>query len=359
MLERATTFVIGAGASFDLGFPLGDTLRDKIVEVLADEGHGMTFADPSLAKILQGQAAREMSTWTHKLDAYRRAAATIRAGLPFARSIDTFIDGLRHVEDVEFLSKLAIAMVILRAESASPLVQKEIHAANARQIRDARLKKLIASWHTELSQILYDGHSLDTLPLVFENVSFIVFNYDRCLEEFLTVSLTRRFGIARKDALALVATCPIIHPYGQTGSFLPEEDGFVPFGEFQDRQLIPVASRIRTFTETMESEVGDRIKELVTEAEVLVFMGFGWLPQNMELLRARIGTTNAQQVFATAMNMDPGEITVVCAQINEILKRGEHAPHYVDTPPPAPEFVVERGDCKALMNNCWLRLTRP
>lgn len=362
MLERETTFILGAGASFDLGFPLGDTLRDRIIDILAvdDPNTSINFSDPDFARVLQTRAVNEAGTgsWPDRLEVYRRAAATIRDGLPFARSIDTFIDGLREQDHIEFLSKLAIATVILRAEAGSPLMPRHVQAANANEIRAKQLKTLLASWHTELSQILYDGHTPQTLDSVFEHASFVVFNYDRCLEEFLTVSLMRRFAIERSRAVALVGKCPIVHPYGQVGAFAPHEDGFIAFGGHENHQLVDVAARIRTFTEAMESGVSDRIKDVVAQADTLVFMGFGWLSQNMELLQVGQRLTNARQVFATTMKMEAGEVAVVRDQIHEILRREEYTPHYVDPRPPAPAFITERGDCKALMQNCWLRLTR-
>ncbi|UAK23845.1 hypothetical protein [Sphingomonas nostoxanthinifaciens] len=362
MLERDTTFILGAGASFDLGFPLGDTLRDRIIELLAveDPNASINFSDAEMGKILQTRSVSEAGTNASpdRLEVYRRAAATIRAGLPFARSIDTFIDGLRGREHIEFLSKLAIATVILRAEAGSPLTPRHVQAANAADLRAQQLKKLLASWHVELSQILYDGHTADTLDDVFAHASFIVFNYDRCLEEFLAVSLMRRFGIDRKRAVALVGNCQVVHPYGQVGAFAPDAEGFIPFGGHEVQQLVDVAGRIRTFTETMESDVGDKIKDTVAQADTLVFLGFGWLAQNMALLQVGQRLTNARQVFATTMKMEAGEVAVVRDQIYEILRRGDYTPDYVDPAPDPPEFITDRGDCKALMANCWLRLTR-
>ena len=87
-------------------------------------------------------------------------------------------------------------------------------------------------------------------------------------------------------------------------------------------------------------------------------MGFGWLPQNMELLQVEEGNTNARWVYATMMNMEQGEIDVVIRQINQILKRDEdYYQTYDDSPVEELEFIIDRGDCKALMQNCWLRLT--
>jgi hypothetical protein len=359
MLRRDTTFIIGAGASFDLGFPLGDTLRETIVELLnVTRGRtSVTFTDLVIQEALAGQAVQDIGVnWPSRMDAYFRAANVIRDGLPFARSIDSFLDGLRDEPEVVLLGKLAIATAISRAEAASPLAFRRAQAANADAIAASELRSLLASWHSELGQILYDGHTRETLSTVFDHATFVVFNYDRCIEEFLTVSLMRRFNINREQSASLVATCAIIHPYGSVGGHRPHEQGYLSYGQLETDKVISVAAGIRTFTEATADTTSEQIKDAVAHAEVLVFMGFGWLPQNMELLRADNRVTNAEQVFATTMKMDPGEITVVADQINEMLRRGPYIPVYQDQRDY--EFVTVLGDCKSLMANCWLRLTR-
>jgi hypothetical protein len=193
MLTRETTFIIGAGASFDFGFPLGDGLRDRIIAVLAQEdpSASFNFADDDLGPLLRTRAAEEASPnqWTDRILVYHRAAEIIREGLPFARSIDSFLDGLRDEPEVEFLGKIAIGTVILRAEHSSAMKVKSISASNAEQIRTDRRAKLVGSWHAQLGQMLYEGHTRETINTIFDHASFVVFNYDRCIEEFLTTSI--------------------------------------------------------------------------------------------------------------------------------------------------------------------------
>lgn len=360
MLKRDTTFIIGAGASYNIGFPLGDNLRDQIIDLLrVDDTHNrINFRDGTIGRIVQDKAAREGGTgdWPARAAAYRQAAATIRDGLPFARSIDSFLDGLRGQPEIEFLGKLAIATVILRAESNSPLAFRKVEAVNSAEIQENYLRALLASWHSELGQILYDGHTVETIDHVFDHAAFIIFNYDRCIEEFLTISLMRRFAIERNKAMALVARCQIIHPYGRVGAFQHGE-AHIPFGRFDDDQLVEVADGIRTFTEAMEDAVGDTVKDMVARAEVLVFMGFGWLPQNMRLLQVGERVTNAHDVFATTMGLAKGETDVVADQLDEILRRSDYTADYENDKLPSATFTTEHGDCKALMRNCWLRLT--
>lgn len=167
MLKRDTTFIIGAGASYNIGFPLGDNLRDQIIDLLrVDDTHNrVNFRDETIGRIVQDRAGREGGTgdWPTRAAAYRRAAATIRDGLPFARSIDSFLDGLRGQPEIEFLGKLAIATAILRAESSSPLAFQKVEAGNAAEIHENYLRAVLASWHSELGQILYDGHTVETI----------------------------------------------------------------------------------------------------------------------------------------------------------------------------------------------------
>jgi hypothetical protein len=362
VLNRKTTFVIGAGASWDFDFPLGDGLRNRIIELLAidDPNTSINFSDPGLGELMRQRSTREagVNQWTDRMGVYRRAASMIRDGLPFARSIDSFLDGLRDEPEVVFLGKLAIATTILRSEAASPLVSKQIQAANAAQTRADRLAKLVGGWHAQLGQILYEGHSRDTVDTIFDHASFIVFNYDRCIEEFLTTSLMRRFAIGRARALGAVARCTIVHPYGQVGAYFPEKEDYVAFGVCEKEALEVVANGIKTFTESMEDRIGDKVKDCVAEAETIVFLGFGWLPQNLELLHATNRVTNASKVFATVLGMPPGEIAVVADQLDRMLRRLGHSADYAEEPTPSADFIYDRGDCKALMSNCWLRLTR-
>jgi hypothetical protein len=52
---------------------------------------------------------------------------------------------------------------------------------------------------------------------LFENASFIIFNYDRCLEQFLVNALPRLYAISETEADSIVHNINIIHPYGSVG----------------------------------------------------------------------------------------------------------------------------------------------
>ncbi|MCW2336285.1 hypothetical protein M2337_000518 [Sphingobium sp. B2D3A] len=359
MLNKNTSFIIGAGGSRDFGFPLGSDLRDRIIEVLSYEERRTGFADRAISSITGNVSMAQAgpTQWPVRQDAYRKAAAKIRNGLPFARSIDGFLDSLRGEPDIEFLAKLAIAAVILRAEASSAIANPDLAEGRHVDSLNPDVVSLAETWHAQLGQILFEGHTRDTLDDVFKNASFIVFNYDRCLEEFLATSLARRFAIDRSRAIAVVASARIVHPYGLMGDPWKEGESHVPFGALDEPAVARSVAGIRTFSESLEEATGEAVKDCIAKAETLVFLGFGWLPQNMELLRCDGRKSHARRVFATTMGMPPGEIAVVGNQLEVVLGRYQYSAALVGDRRESFELIHEGGDCKSLMTNCWLRLT--
>jgi hypothetical protein len=53
---------------------------------------------------------------------------------------------------------------------------------------------------------------------IFDNVAFIVFNYDRCLEYFLENALQLVYNIKPNQARSIIDDLNIIHPYGLVGT---------------------------------------------------------------------------------------------------------------------------------------------
>jgi len=80
----------------------------------------------------------------------------------------------------------------------------------------------------------------------------------------------------------------IYHPYGQVG-FMPWDDGNpkVNFGGTDYGDIVGLSGQIRTFNEQMEDKVQlDEIRQRVADAKRIVFLGFHFHNQNMELLKA-------------------------------------------------------------------------
>ena len=295
MFKTRTLFIVGAGASFEAGLPLGRGLADKISGEL-----GFTF---DLDRILAGNkdifaALRLHSKQTEtSLEGLCQAAGKIRKGVLRVPSIDTFLDTHTDDEDVQLCGKVAIAHQILEAERAGFNTFK----------RHEQLRK---SWYAPLAEMKLTGYSVPNKRQCFQNVSFIVFNYDRCIEHFLWSVIQDVYSITEEEAAVLMGTLPIVHPYGKVGH-LPWEllDGpKAPLGGTQhDNDLLTLAGEIKTYTEQMDDQnVINSLAERIQQAETIVFLGFHLHEPNMKLLEGR-DTSALMRVFATAYGLDSDE----------------------------------------------------
>ena len=147
----------------------------------------------------------------------------------------------------------------------------------------------------------------------------ISFNYDRTIRRFLPFALDSQFAIGNKDATELSRQLQIFHPYGSLGPLeLEGKSGTIPFGA-KHADLRSVARNIRTFTEQIEDK--DHLAEMrakLSKANRIVFLGFGYLSQNMELLTVdTIG--HASQVLGTSYGLSEPDNELVTNQLSEFF----------------------------------------
>jgi hypothetical protein len=179
-------------------------------------------------------------------------------------------------------------------------------------------EKLANTWFLKFMHMLGRGIPKADARQIFDNVSFIIFNYDRCVEHFLYNALQKLYGIQAAEAADILAECTIIHPYGQVGTYLLPARG-VPFGASSAdyRQL---TQQIKTYTEQIAA--ADVMAEIAAEfhrAECIVFLGFAYHTQNMRLLKPA-EPLKVKQVFGTAYGMSDADVDVVSHQIANFFK---------------------------------------
>lgn len=347
MFNPRTVFIIGAGASCELGLPSGDGLMAEILRALdtSNERHG--FKNNRIQRALMSRVERDHGwNWTGPMQKYQALAHKITQALPHARSIDTYLDSQKEDGDTVLLGKLAIAECILRAEKGSYLATGT----------DPSGKKLGDSWYRPLGRILTAGHQASDLSQLFANVSFVVFNYDRCLELYLLKMVMEYFNVDEASALGALSTATVIHVYGQVGTIWRGRgaQNFVPFGGGRDDDidLAEVASGIRTYTESIDSVSIERIRLLVKEAQTLVFMGFGFIAQNMTLLGPPVGS-NATRIMATAYQTSNQDCAAIEERLIDSFGRHQIAMQLKGLDKKIANFSVhfERGTCRTLMDN--------
>ena len=302
-----TVFVIGAGANTEIGMPSGDELKTKIANILdfTSEGGNSFNGDETIYRAL---ARYYYSLYGHidlyKAEGFVDTAVCISRAMPLSISIDNFIDARRGDQQISFCSKMAIVRTILDAEFNCALsvinnktVQDEIakgfiNSSTVEDAIDAETELLNRSWYPLLFQKITEGCSIEELADRLNDISFIIFNYDRCFEYFIYLSLMTYYNISHDRAKEIVLGLHINHPYG-TIDKLWDDRGNLTFGKTPNSEkLISLAQNIKTFTESVDQEKdsNNRIQYLVERADRIIFLGFAYYEQNLDVLFKHPGT---------------------------------------------------------------------
>ncbi|QOG21735.1 hypothetical protein [Bradyrhizobium sp. SEMIA] len=321
MFNRKTLFVIGAGAGHDIGVPAGRQLAEDIAQRTrvsiqygqlqrntADEGLALSFFE-------RGDDAAKTNAYA---DAFRR----IRDGVLLANWIDDFLNIHEGSPEVVLVGKAAIVRSILNAERHCKLYVDPSNVYNKLNVAPIR-----DSWFVKFMQVLGPGRKVAEVESVLGDVSFITFNYDRCLEYFLRHASQLVYGIEPQHAASLISKANIIHPYESVGSLEK-----VPFGGHDHMRLDyrDLSTTIKTYTEQIEEqEVLYKMRAAVQEAECVVFLGFAYHKQNMALLEPPGHERKRKQVYGTAYGMSDSDVSEVADEL------GSFFPDQDDEPPTA------------------------
>lgn len=302
MFKSKTVFVVGAGASAELGMPTGALLTSQIAQMLTlkREQFRSYFTNSNIYQAIEAEILRSGQRVDQAFGQYVRAADDIARNMHLASSIDNFLR-THHEDPIKtFVGKLAIVNCILKAEAATRIYVKlgKGDFPNFAELSD--------TWMNRLAKLLFNDIDKKDVESVFANISFICFNYDRCIEAFLAYAVESYFGIPRRDAEAIISKLKIIHPYGHVGVLaLYGQAHSVPFGAVDAGGDPDIARQVRTFTERVEEQtVLTEMRELLDQAELIIFLGFAFHPINMELLG--LGgpeQLSAKQIFGTTLNV--------------------------------------------------------
>lgn len=332
-------FVIGAGCSVPYGFPTGATLMqnlkifdygrkfprdpndssDIFLVDLYQEHFGYSSTDNKIK--YQSDYAMVLPYPEHE-KLYNQLMDAIV--LPFSQSVrnsmmvstDEFLKnrlGQKQNEQADFGKRL-IAYEILKAEQTSRL------------------------WSIDWIQHLLSR--IDQQPNwkeILKQTVFLTFNYDRVLEYCIFLYLTSDKQYADADAHAFIKEMQIHHVNGFIGSL--EE---IPFGAVENGKYQEIAKRMETVWEKRqnrdESEK-ERYQGFLKNAQRVYFMGFSYIPDNLESIGIPRGAEiirNAK-VYATAMGLSSQNRLRISTYLDlkDFEKRNE--------PEEMPEVEVQRG----------------
>lgn len=302
-----TVYIIGAGASAEVNLPTGEKLKQRISELLNLKfGYRkQTQGDHEIGFELENHAQNNQEDF----NTYYQACNHISEVLLLTPSIDNFIDAHKNDVKLAFCAKLAIIKSIIEAERSSNLFFNKLHNPLGFDF-----KKIELTWYLPFFQILMENCELEDFKKRLKEISFIVFNYDRCVEQFLFYAIQSLYRISIAEAKEIIEEISIYHPYGSVGKidYTGQDDG-VSFGRLKGRtSIIDLAKQIRTFTEGTDpnsSEINS-IKSAIKSSDRLVFIGFGFHKLNLNLLQPEYGENEearVQRCYATAYGISKSD----------------------------------------------------
>jgi len=308
-MSKRTVFVIGAGASAEVGLPTGDELKENIANLMPTFSYDYDEYNYSMRPTSGDYTLIECFNNNQK---YYEAAKRIKESLILAASIDQFIHKNRYDNNTSKpndilirCAKLAIAKAILKAEKESKLYCEDINKANL----SINFDDIKNTWYIPFFQLITGDCTANELEERFKLITLIIFNYDRCIEHFLFYALIEEYDISFDKALELIQKINIYHPYGKVGDILYPHNQFIEliltnidgenfhvsslqsiegtmFGEDEPtpEKLSRIANNIKTFTESTDDETSQAIKKDILLAGRLIFLGFAFHELNMKII---------------------------------------------------------------------------
>jgi hypothetical protein len=155
---------------------------------------------------------------------------------------------------------------------------------------------------------LYDRIKASFEQLDQNKISFITFNYDRSLEQFLFEAIRNRFGKSPSECAEKMKNIPIVHLYGQLDP-LPWQgkDGreYTPRNNLVER-LRAAPRNIKLISDERDianSEEFQKAYGLIRNAERIYFLGFSFDETNLE----RLNTTlmKGKSLISTGLGLEP------------------------------------------------------
>jgi len=244
VITKKTVLILGAGASKDYGFPLGQKLRDDICGMWSTRTGALAAIETASGNI-------DVIGFTEKL---KTSGYT---------SVDWFLEDYPHFIEA---GKYAIASVLIPHE-----VPKKLFPPH----------QPTAHWYEVLL------NTLDTPPGSFSdnNLSVVTFNYDRSLEYYFLKVLETRRGSPEK-AINEMKSLEVVHVHGWLGELAPYAlDGRSYSPEIEPGDISKAAENIMVIGEASEeTEAFARARELLKAAERIVFLGFGYHEKSVQRL---------------------------------------------------------------------------
>lgn len=315
MLRTRTTLIVGAGASAELQFPTNAELLARIIQGY-DFKRTNSETSTRDGQLLLRNIYKLAEKLNKKVEDVAAAAERLRNACRLGRSIDTVLEQYDHDPLVVACGKLAITFFMGQAESRSNL--KDIPRVEGELPLQGKIAEY---WIYQLGQLITSGVPRSKIGQTLEQLTIINFNYDRSVEHFLPYALVMAYGIELKEAQQVIAEkLDIVHPHGSVGR-LPLQKGEAPQAEWgveQPWNIHAIAAQLKSLNERSADRNALRdIRLSVASAKRLVFLGFGFQPQNVDLLFENTLSHNPEVLIST-YGMSSGNAATVAQMIRRL-----------------------------------------
>jgi len=282
MITEETVFILGAGASAPYGYPTGKELRRQICKDFAADLGSINY---ELTHFKNRSNKRILSEIREFTNAFEKSSIS---------SIDLF---LSMNSFFSYIGKIAIVLNIIKAEIASTF------RLDVAENKD---------WYSFLYKKMTDEitGSDDYYKFKENRVSFITFNYDRSLEDFLYESLYHSFYSQRNkiELSELLSNIPILHVYGKLADLPWQSDRGLEYKMSRlMNNLEEMTNNIRIIYDTQQEDYRE-IKVKIRRAKRIFFLGFGFAKENMDILGIPLILKHEPEIFGTAFNWTEKEI---------------------------------------------------
>lgn len=272
MITKPTTLILGAGASYDYGYPLGKGLKEDILRLstcqqrddnmlLRITERGPLGQNQRLATSTGDELTRFlMNNWKFDHQLIKQFNSDFKFSPKY--SIDTFLENRP-----EFLSigKVLIAISIMQKENETILFKNP------------------SSWYHHLFNTM--SSSWDSFT--DNQLSIITYNYDRSLEYFLVKSLMTTYGKTYEECIEKVNKIPIIHVHGTIGGHAFGVGARPYNSELTPHFIQEAASGLNIITEGINKDVYHKVNKILSASEINYILGFGFDERNMKNLNLR------------------------------------------------------------------------
>ncbi|MGA7720534.1 MAG: SIR2 family protein [Ignavibacteriaceae bacterium] len=269
MITHDTVFILGAGASKPYGFPTAWELKLDIIKNFHKR----------IQKIISG--------YNSYLGNYEQV-------------LTQFINHFRDSHNVSidlFLSRNPLFSSIGKDAIVLSLLESEKSSLKYWFKEDISI-----DWYLSIFNYMLDGlFEPEDYKIFGQNkTTFITFNYDRSLENYLYNSLLNTFSKASEDEIKeVMRKISIHHVYGELGHLPWERNSidpsnsaitFIDYGksEIYYPELEIYRKSIKTIKERLPLQEGEPIFEALQNAMEIFFLGFSFGDENMEILKDAI-----------------------------------------------------------------------